>query len=268
MCPRTLEATFLDYINKYRLLAFIVCHKKRRRNSMIYCHERNYITAKEIGIATNTYNKYFQQSIKLGYLIPLGEHLQFIDLGKIIRDLFDLDTYKEQKLFSKCRFFTDYTYNNGSYKNILTRIQLSLAERNFNQQEYCHDLVAEASDVLHNRKTGSFKRLRKLKRLMGAKDFTEVKSMCKRQQLHIKTGKYHLAKILGCSPATATKRLRDWAEAKLIAREVIKKFIPIGVNPYAFDALKAQGHGLLIPFKGYGYYTYRGSKVKQLPNNL
>lgn len=230
---------------------------------MVYGSEKGYKFCHKIGLSPNTYNKFFNKAIKDGYLRQVGSHYQFIDLSKIMFDLFELTQSKQKWLQSKVRFFTGVQYKDIKYKSVLSRIEFAFMELNFKQQEYLISVKNKAKQLLENRFIckQDYQWLKKAKKALKAKDMTEVLSISSKVVSQVRTGKYHVATNLGTSPSTALNRLRKW-DKTYINRVVVNDFHKTHVCNESFDYYKhkVSPKHKVIPMRN-GFNVSKGSVI-------
>lgn len=171
-------------LHKYKLLAFVCSIKRYRKNSIIYGNEKKYGIYTAVGITASTYSKYLTDSVKLGLCRHLYGNYYFIGLKRVIEALFeDLKEWRYNTFFAQ--------YNHTTFKDFFNEINISILRKNVSQQDYQRHRIEQNIT-------------RKSERITGY------------------TGKTHLSNLLGCSPSTASRRLRTWG--KVIKRTII--YIP------------------------------------------
>lgn len=226
-----MQAFFVTNLLKYRLLAFVVCHKARRRNSCIYGHEKKYILAKELGISVNTYSKYLSECLRLQLCRRSGEGYVFNGLKFAITALFGdcLSDYKYVRFFRGIDQKKDFN-------TILERIKFAVAECNFKRQQY---RIKEITDVVEwlNRpnKENKYNKAKRIASKLGC-SISEITRISKKLSLYIKTGKKHLSNLLGCCTASATRYLHKW-DGVFIKRTNIFKSFDIVINEETFQIM-------------------------------
>lgn len=222
--------------------------KSYRRNSVIYAHEKAYKLAPVFGISPQTFNAYMKRLDAKG-LIRTSDagHRTLVSLKTAIPTL--LPEYHPEdgpNTFKHCRFFAGQVKSHN-VKHHTQRIRFAIAELNFKQQQHnitANEILdARSSDRLSTKQFQSYKRLLKKH---GATSLQLLRSTVKRIT-GIVTGKHHLSRLIGCSPATALNMLRSWHKNGCITRTVQTQFIPCFVCPASYDAIKALGAKYIIP---------------------
>lgn len=246
-------------LQNIRLLAFICTFKKKRRNSVIYRHEKKYIIARKLGMSAVTVGKYITACKDLGLITEHHNEQKFVKLSVCIQVLFPNDDFTQLR---NVRFFKNHSYNTA--KDFQQAIEFALLRHNVKKQEFN---IARKS-VIDELGTNCLKKgsLHKLKAL--AKEFhcsiSQLVSVCRRISTAI-TGKYHLAGLIGCSPSTASARLSKWARNNSIKRTIVTQFHDMPCSHATFDVLKERGNKYIVPVKdGSGWMANLGSAITLL----
>lgn len=150
-------------------------------------------------------------------------------------------------------------YKEVSFKSIYQQIQVQLVKLNIDSQNYYNNKIKSAKVLLETNRFSSGKAslLKSASALVGG--MSELQSIGF-SGLHAKTGKYHLSKLLGCSPSTGLNRLRKWKTNNIIERTVVKVNLNIPASNAAHDLLKNDYKHLLINGSG-KYYIQAGSII-------
>lgn len=241
-----------------KLLAFVVLFKKYRRNSLFYKNEKKYLTAKALGISPATFSKYVVEIKKIGLIT---EHPGCLKLAKLTTCIQTLTGRfnNDFSAFKYVRFFAGVDYENVNFKSICQQINIQIVKLNITSQDYKVNIIKSAISILKSNRfqKGKTQLLKKASAIVGG--MSKLKSIDPKL-LHNKTGKYHLSKLLGCSPSTGLNRLRSWSKLNLIKRTIVKVNLNIKANHSTFDLLKDKYKYLLINSKG-DYYIQAGSTV-------
>lgn len=264
----------MTYLHKYRLLSFVVWNKNARKNSFIYKWEKKYLLAKKAGISVNTFSKYLQECISLGIVKRIGEHYQFISLSDILFILFSKDSSKTEVLkeWKFIRFWKGI--NITTIKDIYEKIQFGIARLNYKRQEYKMSWVKNIKDFLWNRihtkqeKAILLKTL-KMKKYRGM-SFEEIQQSIREEIKYsfIKSGKFHVANLLGCSSSAGTKRLSQWVEKGWIERKYIYeeiKNIPVSKHGLSFISKTVKGYVSIFNNK---WIINKGSQITLLDSGI
>lgn len=228
-----------------------------RRNSIVYRKQKKYKIADQMGLSAVTVGKYFKKAEDLGLLIQHHSDRIFIKLSECIKTLIPAKKFIQLR---NVRFFKDGPYT--SFKGLCNAIEFALLKNNLETQEFNINRKSVIDELGSNRlNEGSLSKLKRLAKEHGSCGITELLCICQRINFTV-SGKFHLSNILGCSPTTASKRLRKWAKDRLIGRKEITKLIYTPCTYASFDFLKSQGYKYLIPFKdGTGFISNLGSAV-------
>ena len=239
---------FSIMLDSYKLLAFVCAYKARFRSSVAKQGIKAYVLAGKLGMSTVTYKKYLGLLKERGYINQYGA---IIKLSKIVDDLFPSKANKHLHFFKGKERKPDFKY----YYEL---IKYAFAERNFNQQEYFIEKNYKLRKAL-DRFIGKQQYKHALKRF-GVDCLEKLVQCLNAQEENVRTGKYHLSKLLGCSSATASLLLRKWHDQEKYERVVNTQFIPMFVCHESFDLLKSMGFKFILPSKG-GFLVSLGSYI-------
>lgn len=229
----------------------MIAFKRHRRNSIFYAKERKYLTAKAIGISVNTFGKYLYRLEKLGLVVKHNGCLVFTKLSTCIKVLLG----KEGKSFSAFRFVP--LLKEPSFKAVYASLQAEIFKLNISHQQYRIDRIKEAQRLLEsnciNRGSANF-----IKRVSAQCEVNV--SRIGKDSLYAKSGKNHIASLLGSSASTGLKRLRNWNRDGIIKRTVITKEL-LHVNHASFDLLKDHYKHILINRSTGKFFIQVGSAI-------
>ena len=238
----------------YKLLSFCILLKLNRKNSMIYNEESIVQLSSDLKINFRTFKKYLDASIKHGLIKKQGNHLYAIKYRYLISEWSNLNGQDKnlQKFFTHLYAFKKTKYNKvPSFKDIYNQVVESIIFKNFKQQEYKILKEQEKIEIYRNSlKSGcnpvdrrSSKILKSLtKEASQRRKSTDayVKCMEMKKDKYIKTGKNHIAKLLGMSSATGQRRLKKLETSEKVQREVIRVNTGLPAINECFDVLKEE----------------------------
>lgn len=256
-----LWAFFMEMIQKYKLLAFITLCKKSRNNSVfLYQNESSVKRSKELGVSFNTFKKFKVICLENSLLKEVNGHLIFVKMLDILTFLNDGIICEKNLTFNRFVLFFNYiTYDNISYKNIYNQIRKSLVLKNYKQQEY--NIKRNKSfikDLGHGNKK-AIKVLIKQARSLGKSTAEYLKCLPKHKE-RIVSGKNHISKIIGMSPSTGQRLLKELSQ-KEVTRIVITKQLSNIVQGYDLDSLRALNPGKAVHLTKSGTFMYLGSII-------
>lgn len=248
-------------LENIKLLAFIVLFKKHRRNSLFYKNEKKYLTAKKLNISVNTFSKYLIRLEELGLITKHSGCLKFAKLKTCIEILLGKKD-KEMKAFKYVRFKAGVNYKKVSFKEIYERIRFVIFGQNVSNQEYHIGLIKKAKEIISRNRINKAKMefLKSMYKKLGLKSVWSLSNFEMKDSAV--SGKYHCAKIIGCSDSTGLRCLRLWNKKKLISREVIFKKISHSISFPAYDELKKVYSNVIVDYSNNTFRTCLGSKVK------
>jgi hypothetical protein len=263
----------MTQLAKYRTLAFITLIKLERKNSVVDMEAHLGHFAAKIGISYNSYKKYRKICLELGLCKIENGHDRYIDIQQCIQVLGLTKINKHVHFFNKCKH-ADRTLI-GVYDTIIKGITLN----NFKQQQHNTNKNKDLKRVT--------KLIRKNRNIASAKDRAMVKHITKNARYHnlstleycdsillkelqptedsIKTGKYHLSKLLGLSPSTGINLLKDMIKDNTVKRTVIKFNVSkLGYSNDSFDLLRAKYPKFtVLPYSGNkSFNVYKGSRIE------
>lgn len=232
----------------------MIAFKRHRRNSIFYAKERKYITAKALGISVNTFGKYLLKLESFGLVTWSNGCRVFAKLSECIKLLLkksgrSFKAFKLVPLSKKCCF-----------KAVYLQLQTGIVAQNINHQEYRNSQFKAAKIALESNriKRKGFELINQVKKYHNFECIDQALSIDEKD-LRPKTGKYHIASLLGASPSTGLKRLRNWNRDGIIIRSIVtKKLLP--ANASTFDLLKEKYKYLLINNDG-NFYAQIGSTI-------
>jgi hypothetical protein len=260
----------MQQIQKYKILAFITLCKKSRNNSvLLYKNESIVNRCKELHIGFNTFKKFKQICLENSLLKEVNGHLIFVKMLDILTFLNDGIICEKNLTFNRFVLFFNYiTYDNISYKNIYNQIRKSLVLKNYKQQEY--NIKRNKSfikDLGHGNKK-AIKVLIKQARSLGKSTAEYLKCLPKHKE-RIVSGKNHISKIIGMSPSTGQRLLKELSQ-KEVTRIVITKQLSNIIQGYDLDSLRALNPGKAVHLTKSGTFMYLGSIIslkKTSPKN-
>ena len=237
----------------------MIAFKRHRKNSIFYSKERKYITARQIGISVNTFSKYLDKLTKMGLIRTLSNGCKIFDkLSKCIKSILG----KEDKSFKAFRFVS--FKKDASFKAVYASLQAEILRLNITHQEYRNGAILRAKQAFSENSInkGDWVNIRQVSKQLGFERVDQVLSIDESKH-RSKTGKNHLSNLLGCSPSTALKRLRNWHRDGIINRTVVTKEL-LPANPGSFDLLKSEYNYLLINRNTGMYFAQIGSTIEFL----
>lgn len=244
-------------LHNIKLLAFCCAYKAYRRNSMVHAHDKAYKTAKALGMAEATVRKYMGECRRLGLIVD-SRFIKLSDCAALL-----LSGHPHIK---HVHFFAGFE-KKPCTKYYYERIKFALAELNYRQQAYRIErnkiLDIQTTDRLQ---TGTLKKLMAMMKKHGVSSIAKLKCAVVRIK-EIVSGKYHVARIVGCSPSTGATLLRSWSKAKLIGRRINTDFIHAEQCHGSMLGLIQSGFKYVYPDKkGEGYYLNSGSVITLIEN--
>lgn len=215
--------------------------------------DKVYKVAKELGISQGACTGYFDALRRKGLMIQHGNQYRLQGLRQCVETL--LDDHKHAK---HIRFFREFA--KGNFRTYYERIRFALAKVNFQQQQFRSDRNA-VIDVDTDRYTAEqFKHIRALMRKHKCNSVATLAMSVKRIK-GIVSGKYHLSRLVGCSPSTAARLLRLWSKKEWITRRINSDFVEAEVCHGSMTALM-QDYSYCYPNKDHtGYFLNRGSVI-------
>ena len=181
-----------------------------------------------------------------------------IGLKQILQGLYpnkELKQLRHFKFFGSVERKCDFKY----YYNL---IKFAIVKVNYDQQEHrikknivIEDLRANRFNVVSRRKINA------LMKKHNATSVTDLLSIVKTRK-HIVSGKFHVSKLVGCSPSTGSRLLRAWDKAGIIYRQIASSIVKAFVCHDSFDAIKKAGHNYIYPSKdNSGFWVTKGSVI-------
>jgi hypothetical protein len=185
------------------ILAFVCVYKRHFKNSIIHNPNELIISklAKQLGCTSKKIKKYIELLCAKNLVIKRGNSYQIVSLGKCINALIN-----KEKQGYYVRFFTHLkskefilpiTAKCKDYKNL---IEQELVKLNFNLQLHKQYVASDNTKHCFEKRVA----------LQGQS----------KANFGAKTGAYHLSSVIGCCPTTSQRRLKKWAENKLIVRKL------------------------------------------------
>lgn len=226
-----------------------------------------------MGINVKTVHDYLYYSRHLNYLVKTNDgHWQFKSLKVIIPNLIQITTYKERNFFRHVNFFTGADYSkelklgNSLFKCIYHRIQQNILLTKYKQQKYVNDFLLDAGELLKTDKRQKGKILKQAEKMLGKISYYELRKKIVSAKREIQSGKYHVANIIGCSPATAAKRLNQWS-CFLFERTIKKVVVDSNTSKWYFDFIKGLKNAHVRPYNN-GYIAVFGSAIELIDTPL
>jgi len=265
----------LTNLAKYRTLAFITLIKLERRNSVVDKQAHLGDFSSKIGISYNSYKKYRRICLNLGLLKVVKGHDVYVGIQRCIEVLGLPKINKHVHFFNKCK------HTKIDFITIYNTIVKAITLNNFQQQKFNANKSKDLKRVT--------KLIRKNRNIASAKDRMTVKCIAKNARYHnlstleycdsillkeikttedsIKTGKYHLSKLLGLSPSTGINILKSMVKDNTVKRTVIKFNISkLDYTNDSFDYLRnTYPQFTIIPYSSNkSFNVYKGSRIELL----
>lgn len=251
----------MEMIQKYKLLAFITLCKKSRTNSVcLYKNESLVKRSKEIGIGFNTFKKFKQICINNNLLREKDGCLIFVKMTEVLTFLNDGVVAEKNLIFNRFLLFFNYVkYDVVSFKNVYNQIRKSLVLKNYRQQEYHIKRNKSFKQDLRNGNSKAIRILIKKAKEAGLSTSDYLKSLPKFSE-RIVSGKYHISSIIGMSPSTGQRLLKELS-LKEVHRMIQTKKLSNCQNNYELEALRNDFPGKAVHLTKKGSFLYLGSVI-------
>lgn len=261
-----------------KLIAFIINIKERRENSCIYKSEKKYILAKEIGISVNTFSSYLNSLFRLKLAWKDNDnniHIEdFYECIRVLRKYPDIKetrrSFKYMEVWKKSKRKIDFK----KFYPVLEALKEEFLRLNISQQTYRLGEIRNAQLLFENSISGEreLKALKRLQKRFGFKSLTDFEMyLCTIdwEKTFSRTGKFHLANILGVSEATAARYLQKWNKQSDIF--ILKKhYEKVSDLPNIKGVGTFLGDGVFFDKKRKAWYRCKGREVilKENVNNI
>lgn len=229
---------------------------------MFHFNEKHHTLAIELGISKNTVKKYINELRSLGLISLINGREAIVKLSDCIKVLMGKE-HSDYKAFKYVRFKKGVEYSSLTLKEISKKIQIELVRLNISQQNFWNNKILEAKKLLSkNRiKSSEVRRIKAAAKKLGSSNDTSILKRINEGDFKAKTGRNHIAGIIGCSASTGAKRLSKWAKDNVISRTIIRKDLNIVASHAAFDELKDKYSKLLVNKQG-SFFVILGSHIE------
>ena len=222
-------------VDKHKIISFLIVLKRYRKNSVIF-KEAKYKMAQKVGMSTNTFCKYLNQSLLLGHVTDQGDRYTLKKFEDVVREFCEVNNLH---------------FNN--HQILKRKSQLSFKETLAEFQEYLlldNTLGRQEKAIKRkNDKIESYRKLRTVKRHAGGGCSKKDKELISSGQHRVEniyahlnyrssnvTSARHSGNAIGVSHQKANKILNS---LKTATRNILVKWVH-GISMFKIEQLRSR----------------------------